>query len=250
MDIVPSLYVRFRDTRSGRAELQYAAKLAARMNGTRLAVLVPVATVISDETVRRRLTERLEAIGLSAGAFGFQPEDRPLTDISHGGIAIGNILVTPARDAALMPYDQTEPCANGKRMRILLPFAGGPSGLRAAEMAARLGRSLSDAEFVLYHTTWRNRSISSDVPALHMREEVENRRSRIESELRVIGPHQARIELAIDVVSGIVNAALQTDADLIVMSRGRSTVRGSYVDRVLARSTVPVLVAAKEGSAP
>jgi len=55
------------------------------------------------------------------------------------------------------------------------------------------------------------------------------------------------IETADTVEYGIVQAALDRDCALIVMTRGRENVRGSYVQRVLERSPVPVLSLGRNG---
>ena len=50
------------------------------------------------------------------------------------------------------------------------------------------------------------------------------------------------IEGARDVSEGIVRAALRENSSLLVMARGVDTGKGSYVDQVLKRSSVPVMI--------
>ena len=257
------IYVRLRDTRSGRSELRYAAALAA-LTGGPLTVVLPftgeshILTSIvwgacetmeiaetEDARIRGRLGElgidfdRVAFIGDMAGfPFAFPKE----------ALLVGNFL--RADDRAVLravPFDQSRPKAADRALRIMVPFAGGPSGLRAASAAARFGQALGgNVEVTLYHTTWPDPDVVSDIPSFHMCEEVEKRQARVETELLGFSSQRSLIEMTEDVPGGILRAALRLDIDLIVMARGASTARGSYVDRVLSRSTVPVLIAPEE----
>lgn len=244
-----TVYVRFRESRSGQSELRYAASLCRRLDAD-LMVIAPepcssmrvlgLADVWSPDPLRRELirfasgtTPHLPTGSLLVGDFGDWPKNELL------------------RHHRLYPRDQEEFCPPKTPPKLLVPFGKGGSGERAGALAVSLSRAMSDpapsgaghgSEIVFYHTTWRNPALPPALPRLHMHPGSAATQARLDELARDIN-HRSRIETASDVVSGIVGSALAENADLIVMARGVGTCLGSYMDRVLARTTVPVIVA-------
>ena len=129
---------------------------------------------------------------------------------------------------------------------ICLPFANGESAIDAAAtaipFAARLGLPL-----LLYHTTWREDGLPSDAPPQrHMTDEAAAilKRIRAMADLADVR-HRALVETATAIAEGTVRAALNAHCVLIALARGRHVGRGSYVDQMLERSVIPVLVAGR-----
>lgn len=138
--------------------------------------------------------------------------------------------------------------ARGAR-EIFLPFANGASALWAAKTAIPLA-ALLDARVVFYHTTWREDGLPDDAPAeRHMTDEAVEVHERLRSLADHLDvSHRSVIETATAIAEGTVRTALNEGCALIAMARGRHVGAGSYVDQVLERSVIPVLVAGRSAS--
>jgi len=129
---------------------------------------------------------------------------------------------------------------------VCLPFANGESALHAASaaipIAAKLGMSL-----LLYHATWRDDGLPTDAPpARHMTAEASAVFDGIVELANGAGvKHRVIVETATAIAEGTVRTALNEHCALIALARGRHVGRGSYVDQVLERSVIPVLVAGR-----
>lgn len=139
---------------------------------------------------------------------------------------------------------------------ILIPLGCDPTSVYTYKVGLPFARRLLGAggTIVLYHTTWRNSSMSSDVARDHMCEDARRIMDQAELAAKELGLLPIRVlEMAEDVVEGIIEASLRWDTDLIIMARDPSTRYGDYCERLLAQPTpVPVLVleenAEREGS--
>jgi len=129
---------------------------------------------------------------------------------------------------------------------ICLPFANGESARHAARTAIPLASALG-MPLLFYHATWREEGLPSDAPAeRHMTDEafeVFELLCALADKARV--RHRTVVETASTIVEGTVRAALNEHCALIALARGRHVGRGSYVDQILERSVIPVLVAGR-----
>jgi len=144
----------------------------------------------------------------------------------------------------LLPFEEREICLRADRC-IFVPFGSRESGLRAAEVALPLAEHLG-MKVLFYHTTWRQPGLDSSIPDAHMCEDAKG----ILEQLKKMGHEgqvafEYQIELAADVLEGIILAALVHKASLIVTARGTMVRIGSYAER-LGRGPVPVLICAQE----
>lgn len=147
--------------------------------------------------------------------------------------------------AAVATMGETAIGARGAS-EICLPFANGESALHAAAYAIPLAAALG-APLLLYHTTWREDALpSSAPPEKHMTDEAAEVLKGIVGMADEAGVNYRKIiETATAIAEGTVRAALNERCALIVVARGRHVGRGSYVDQVLERSVIPVLVAGR-----
>jgi hypothetical protein len=131
-------------------------------------------------------------------------------------------------------------------LELLIPFGDSFGTLEPALRAVDLAKALG-AEVCFYHTTWREPSRNTDNPLEHMcgaaRDVLAMALHRCLT-ARVVP--SSLIECADDIAQGVVRAALRRGSCLIVAAYGRRTFRGSYVDQVVQRSTVPVLVMSRQ----
>lgn len=132
---------------------------------------------------------------------------------------------------------------------IFLPFANGASAETAAKTAIPLAARLG-APVLFYHTTWREEGVPDDAPAeRHMTDEAFEVQERLWNLADRAGVrHRSVIETATAIAEGTVRGALNEGCALIAMARGRHVGAGSYVDQVLERSVIPVLVAGRSAS--
>ncbi|MFH1047521.1 MAG: hypothetical protein V1738_04415 [Patescibacteria group bacterium] len=167
-------------------------------------------------------------------------------DLRSFDFRTGDILVakkTVRRDVnTLVPFDEVGLLARGQKPKVLIPLSNDESGYFATAeclpIIAALGYGI-----MFWHTTWRNAKITSAVARDHLSVEAKVTLPQVERLAETAGvPYETHIELAECIEYGLVEAALDKGCCLIVMARGRNTVRGSYVDGVLSKSSVPVLV--------
>lgn len=164
--------------------------------------------------------------------------------VDPDGILIGpRTTSTSSRTAFLATMDETDLRGRGDGP-VCVPFGKGDSGSRAAEavlpMAAKLGLGL-----IFYHTTYPNSKLPLNLPPeRHMLSEVsENARVLREAADRRGVRHETVIQMADDIVGGLIQFAQSRDCLLIAMARSGRIGRGSQTIQTMQRSVIPVLVA-------
>lgn len=148
------------------------------------------------------------------------------------------------RDAnVLVAFDERTVFGRG-RGGLLLPFGDGSSGPDALPITIHLARQLG-VPIIAYHTTWRNEDQPSERPEDHMCAAARVVQQQLARAIADSGVEvQFVIEMADEVVTGVIRAALAHNARMIVMARGGKTLVGCYVARVLQQSPIPVLAVA------
>src|SRR5688572_9923659 len=255
------VHVRFGVSPRARKELDFAIDLASRISGTLFvwteadrAARALLAKLDADAPGREHahVRDRVHlAIGRQeAGLVPIFCQGDPFRAV-HDPRAI---LVGSREDrerpvaAIVATMGETAVGARGAS-EICLPFANGESALHAASTAIPLA-SVLGAPLLLYHTTWREDALPTDAPAeRHMTAEAAETLRRIEEMCEAAGTRRRIvIETATAIAEGTVRAALNERCALIVLARGRHVGRGSYVDQVLERSVIPVLVAGRSAA--
>ncbi len=140
----------------------------------------------------------------------------------------------------LTPAGETEIILSSDRC-MMIPFGSRESGQFAARHALPIARQMR-LPVLFYHTTWRNPSVAERQPNAHMDPgaravltEITEQASRHRVNSRVV------VEFADDVVYGIILAAIRERASVIATARGLEVERGSYAERLVRMSPVPVL---------
>lgn len=253
------IHVRFGTSPRAQADLGFAVDLARRLGG-RLFVWT------EQDSAATALLERVGSPGV-AGREQAYVRDRVClrAGLAESGIAPvfcqgdpsfavhdPRSIVVGDRDvsrrpafAAVVSKGEASLGARGAS-EICLPFANGASALEAAAFAVPLAAALG-APLLLYHTTWRAEDLPPEAPAeRHMTAEAAAVRDAIvEMAEDEAVAHRTVVETATAIAEGTVRAALNQGCALIALARGRHVGRGSYVDQVLARSVIPVLVAGR-----
>lgn len=197
------------------------------------------------ETARSYAADLAQLLKLLPPAI-LPPSDEPRWALSpdRDTLFVADQLEAVCRRAhVLLPFDERTVFGRGKG-GILLPFSDGSSGPDAFPVALHLAKQLG-VPLIAYHTTWPEDGESSSRPEDHMCEGARLVQEDIAHAVEGTGVElQFAIELAEEVVAGIVRAALIHRASMIVMARGGKTLVGCYVERTLQQSPVPVLAVA------
>lgn len=171
----------------------------------------------------------------------------------------GALLVTEGRPPAVHDFHvlltQGVPSLKfGEDRSIMVPYGKGRSGIRAAKVGIALARELG-LPVVFYHATWLNEGLQSDDPMDHMCDEARANMARLR-EMANDAQTQCRFvtvtESQADTINGgIVDAALEHDATLIVMAYGRGVRLNPFANLVADTSPVPILIvpSLREGAA-
>lgn len=243
-------------TPHGERELCYAIDLGRRL-GVSLTILVPepargieltrggVLGRTAIELARIRAiaerhmgTARIELVVCHAEqrSFLFPP----------ASILVGNAPSRTPRHISLMaPADETNLEMRG-RGELCIPLGSGSSGEAAIRCGVARATQLH-LPILFYHTTWKNEATASQDPKEHVCFEARTHLSVAEAVARRQNiACRTIVQTAPDVAEGIVRAALREHCLMIFMVRSATTGRGSYVDRVLEQSPIPVWVAARE----
>lgn len=248
------IIVRFRCTQSGLTETSYAADLSQRL-GCRLSLSVPGLQPQHDPNMLARLSVCLRD---QAPASLLTAAENNLVDFfdEHGKTGGDRLLVGSSGGldrngfSHLLCYDETtfgQAASDERTLELLLPFGDSFGSLGPSLETIQLAKDL-DASICFYHTTWREPGLDEVSPERHMCEAARNVLTMASHRCRTAGvPHSTLIECADDIAQGVVRAALRRGSSLIVAAYGRRTFRGSYVDQVIQRSTVPVLVVSEKG---
>lgn len=247
----------FSDTPEGATALTFAADLVKNAVLGKLAVFIGVdaqcrqiaqsraGDIDADAEQRLRVAAKIvQTTGLEQQDFEiFEFDSTRSIEFPHNALIVDHGLVGKLRNRhVLTPYDETSLRAKGDGP-IVIPFGDGDSGRDAASAGLQLAARLSKP-VVFYHTTWRA-NIDSDDPRDHLCPEAEAVLSELEGRAQTMGvPFKTKLEMAPDVAEGILHAAVDENASLIVLARGRKTKVGSYVNQVLEQSPFPTMVAA------
>lgn len=243
----------FKETRSGEAERTFAISLATQMN-------VPLDVFLSRpsfdhsgmfpepsasirqaelEVERRRILSRFTAPRLEVELRG-----RVLGD-PRDTIFVSNEVDERSPLTQLRPFDECRVNVVYGRT-VLVSFGHDWLNSRAADKGIQLAKKLG-LTVTFYHTTYPREGVIADDAWHHMDGGAQDMLGRL---LRQAHREDVRAisvtETAEEVATGIVHAALDHDASLIVMAYGRKVLKGSYVDQVASLGPVPLLVCASE----
>jgi cation diffusion facilitator family transporter len=260
----------YEETGTGRRSLRMALDVARLLGGHSLQVFVPADTENAhllgtyapgaDRTTVERVTYKLYPVAYKQPfeVRTFPANSKP--PFPAGSLVVGR-SVTDASTCAnrrtrpnydtLMPANESK--LEGRRKGpILVPFSDGDTGLVAAARAFELVKQWrktrelpkDEPEVILYHTTWQdNRARSSD-PLDQMCVEAIRVMLALEAAAEEAGVrYRTVVETHDDVVQGVIEMAQATGSVLVLMARGAQIRQGSYVERMLEQSPIPVLVA-------
>lgn len=208
-------------------------------------IAVPFRLTPSGETARSYAADLAHLLKLPPPAnLIFSEEPRWMLNPPHDTLFVAHELDAVSRRAhVLLPFDERTVFGRGKG-GILLPFSDGSSGPDAFPLAFHLAKQLG-VPLIAYHTTWPKDGETSTHPQYHMCEGAQQVQLSLAAKTYDTGVElRFVIELAEEVVAGIVRAALVNHASMIVMARGGKTLVGCYVERTLQQSPVPVLAVA------
>jgi len=258
----PSVSVFFSCTPGGERALAFASDLARLLSSDTVTVCVPGNKAVHPQVARLvdvnpDMAQSARVGGTVVKMPGFAVDNvaiRTFYDSGHTLEFPPQTIVVDARLAALradlnvlVPLDERGLQSRG-RGPLLVPFGDGTSGVRAGRLAVALAAALGH-KVVFYHSTWKNPAVSSTSPEDHMIEKAAETRRTLEGLAAAAGVEfETLIETAADVVEGTILCAMRSGANLIVMARGLKTIIGSYVDKALEHSPVPLLIAADERS--
>lgn len=210
-------------------------------------IAAPFRLTPSGETARLYAADLARLLSLSPpDSLSVSDEPRWVVDPPRETLFVADQLESVCRRAhVLLPFDERSVFGRGKG-GILLPFSDGSSGPDAFPLALHLAKQLG-VPLIAYHTTWPEDGETSAQAEDHMCEGARCVQSDIARAVAADGGAvelRFVIELAEEVVAGIVRAALVNHASMIVMARGGKTLVGCYVDRTLQQSPVPALAVA------
>ncbi len=252
----------YEETRTGLTSLRMALD-AARLFCSHSPLQVFVATdestlqLLGDEkhaTANSVLVERVrQRVAEFAGTQLF--EVRTYATNSRPEFANNSLLVGRGIDDrnfdTLMPANEF--ALEARRVGpILIPFSDGGTGLVAAAAGIELAlkwrecRTLTDdtAEVIFYHTTWPDSTGRSPHAVDQMCNDAKRVMLSVQKAAQDKGVrYKTIVETHDDVVQGVVEKAQQTGAVLILMARGALIRQGSYVNRTVLQSPIPVFIA-------
>lgn len=251
----------YRHTPDGRTALNFSSSLLRPLGagqlrvfvdggsreGTALAVAggledpeaIAANNLIADVTARTGLSKAQVVLGRLSERTEL-PDTALLVDCG-GGAGEHNLLV---------PFDEQAFGCRGKGP-VVIPFGTDQSAVRAASVGIPLAKQL-DCEVVFYHSTWTNPAVEDSDPCLHVCAAARRTEQQLTDSATAAGvKFRVVVETARDVVLGTLRCAVRERASLLVMAREPKIIHGSYVDRTLLQSTVPMLVVNRPiGGAP
>lgn len=254
--------VSYRDTSAGRTALHCALDVARMLGVKSISLFVPcdsgAAALVGESTEGgcstqgMRIVQAVRASGVlddfevhcyDSGSPAPFPEDAVIVDSEVPHRRIPQAVLDPAHETSLFARRQGP---------ILVAFSDGDSGLVAAtaafELALRRRQTkpvvAGEPEVILYHTTWADPEAISQDPKDQMCDAAIKVMLALEQAAGERGVAFATIvETHDDVVQGVVEIALRERAVLIAVARGAQIRQGSYVDRVVAQSPIPIWLA-------
>lgn len=217
------------------------ASQVARKNGSTLShdsVAKNVRSIMSGLGHHPKHVRVLEYDGTSEGFHAIlHPQDLVISNVQAGSLHT---------HAVLAPQNETGVFRDGKE-GILLPLGDN----ELATLTYRLGLHLSKyllpphGWVTLYHTTWKKSGEVDSAPISHISHKANAILLSAEQEGQSLGlttRHMVRTDET--VVHGIAEAALRSDASLVVVTRDPWVVLGDYADQLalLLSGAVPLLV--------
>lgn len=156
-------------------------------------------------------------------------------------IVISNDGVRINAGPVIVPFDEKKVTSNSSQ-GVMVPFGSGESGRYAFYHSAQLIKWLG-LPVCFYHTTWKSPRTNSRDPKDHMCDEARKTLRFLESEAceHNISFH-VTVEMTDSVARGALRRALIDDCRLLVVARGKTTGKGSYVDQWLEHSVIPMLI--------
>ncbi|MCX6714677.1 MAG: hypothetical protein NTX72_02595 [Candidatus Uhrbacteria bacterium] len=224
------ILVPYQASEQGFRHIRFAGDVSSRM-GVSLSVLLP--SVSAEES------ERIRSLVLS---FGFMCDviaaDIETMTNESGSIYVLNTFPKRMDLTILSPFWESAWLRSAEH-RVLIPFGGRDAGRFATATVMPIMKALG-FHVIFYHTTWRE-GIRSVDPADHMAREARLTQRIVEGLARDAGvPYTVLIETAEDVTEGIILAALNLKASLIVTTHGLNVIAGSYATQ-LRIGPVPLL---------
>lgn len=253
------MQVFFAESSHGRRILRCAVDAAAQFSDSPLMVLVPCDSNADDilgtnntagKQVARVQSDMQSGIGLAPCVL---PYFGAISDVPPATVVVSRTLGHQRQDFHVLDPANEGSLSVRSQGPILVPFSDGDTGLMVANIAFELaeqrrrtaGVPLETPEVILYHTTWSTpRALSDDaldhVCTAAVRVMLEMERLATERGIK----YSVIVEKHDDVVQGVVEIAQQVNASLVVVARGARIHQGSYVQRLLQQSPIPMFVVA------
>lgn len=230
--------VPFQTNEQGLRHIRFAGDVSQRMGAELRIILPPDAQVDSDV----RVTEESNRIQTFVRSLGFAC-DVVVADIETMANEPESLYVLndfPKRlDLTILSPFWESVWVTTSEHCALIPFGGRDAGRFATATVMPILKALG-FHVVFYHTTWRE-GIRSTNPVDHMTPEARVTQRMVETLARDAEvPYEVIIETAEDVTEGIILAALNLKASLIVTTHGLNVIVGSYASQ-LRMGPVPLL---------
>lgn len=171
-------------------------------------------------------------------------ECEPVVDgisVPDSMIIVDNALAHKRRDiSVLAPFGESQIRGTSP---ILIPLGNGESSRWTVNGALAFAQRLG-SEVILWHTTWRDPSVTDPDPKQHVSDgAAQVLKSAQERAAELDLKHRTIVENADGVVEGMIRCALREECSLIIMTRGLATGIGRYGDALLDRaSPIPLLL--------
>lgn len=251
-----NVHVRYGFSDRAQAHLAFAAGLAQRLSASLFVWThrdIPAAAFLKKRTgadvITKEQTHIRDRVRWAVGLIAPELVPRfatgnPAQDVcGEDSVLVDEAATRPADGTALLaPMGERAYDARGTG-GICLPFGNGDSALDGLGATLKLARKLK-LPMLFYHTTWRESGLPETAsPEAHMIEGAKATQRKLEAAADAAGvAHRAVIETAASIAEGICRVALNERCAMIALTRGRHVGRGSYVNDVLVRTTVPVFV--------
>lgn len=223
------ILVPYQASEQGLRHIRFAGDVSLRMN-VPLFIILPICSVEESE----RIKSLVQSLGFVCDVIAADIET--MTNES-GSIYVLNDFPKRMDLTILSPF--WESTFASPLMSVLIPFGGRDAGRFATATVMPIMKALGFF-VIFYHTTWRE-GIRSVDPADHMAPEARVTQRMVEELARDAGVlYTTLIETAEDVTEGIILAALNRNASLIVTTHGLNVIVGSYASQ-LRIGPVPLL---------
>lgn len=224
------ILVPYHASEQGLRHIRFAGDVSLRMS-VPLFIILPICS--AEES--NRIKSLVQSLGFVCDVIAADIET--MTNES-GSIYVLNDFPKRMDLTILSPFWESAWLAKADH-RVLIPFGGRDAGRFATATVMPIMKALG-FRVIFYHTTWRE-GIRSIDPADHMAPEARVTQRMVEELARDAGvPYIVLIETAEDVTEGIILAALNLNASLIVTTHGLNVIAGSYATQ-LRIGPVPLL---------